>query len=424
MEFVDLISYKKLQKIDPRLFAQVTTVYDMVKETINAIAGCFNNYTMHDIGHSVRVANYMEQLAFGINEADIESRLRSFNAGELAIMLLSALLHDIGMFIRPCDRTNIQNGTINYSDNLTYAGVLKVKHGDEEEAVKEIVRLTHAKRVTEFLEYRFDGGRSISEILKIDDKYSYWEDVGIICRAHGESYDFIKSNLRRSTTKGIYEFNSQYIAIILRIADFLDLDRQRTPMLWYSSMGIEGFSREEWEKHFQISNERKLKPNNDGKMQIYFDGVSSNAKIHRKYLKYIDDLRDELENADLLLNNKDNNIKYHLNLTTKVEDMVNTKGFQYSDLRLNLDYAAITELLMGKNIYGDSKLGLRELIQNSIDACKIIKEVAAKSEEEINPFTEMNSKAQNKSWRKAGYPIIGNCFLPVIIPSLLREKNF
>ena len=65
MEFNNLLSYKTLQTLDPGLFTQVTTVYNMVKETINNIAGCFNTYTMHDIGHSVRVAHYMEQLAFG-----------------------------------------------------------------------------------------------------------------------------------------------------------------------------------------------------------------------------------------------------------------------------------------------------------------------------------------------------------------------
>ena len=59
MEFNDLISYKTLQAIDSNLFSQVNTVYKMVKETINGIAGCFDNYTMHDIGHCVRVAHYM-----------------------------------------------------------------------------------------------------------------------------------------------------------------------------------------------------------------------------------------------------------------------------------------------------------------------------------------------------------------------------
>ena len=144
-------------------------------------------------------------------------------------------------------------------------------------------------------------------------------------------------------------------------------------------MNIDGFSKSEWETHFLISNEKKLKSYYDGKMQIYFDGKSSNAKIHRKYLKYIDNLREELENADTLLNNKDTIEKYKLNITTKIEDLVVTDGFKYSNLRLNLDYAAITELLMGKNIYGDNRLGLRELIQNSIDACKIMKEVKASS---------------------------------------------
>lgn len=212
-------------------------------------------------------------------------------------------------------------------------------------------------------------------MLKIDNKYSYAEDIGMICLAHGENYEYIKSKLRKSVTKGQYEYNQQYIAVLLRIADYLDLDRQRTPMLWFSAMGISGFSKSKWEEHFLISNEKKLKPYYDGKMQIYFDGKSSNAKIHRKYLKYIDNLRDELENADALLNNKDTIQKYKLNITTKIDNLVITDGFQYSDLRLNLDYAAITELLMGKNIYGDNRLGLRELIQNSIDACKIMKEV-------------------------------------------------
>ena len=50
-----------------------------------------------------------------------------------------------------------------------------------------------------------------------------------------------------------------------RIADYLDLDKQRTPMLWFSIMGIEGFSKSEWETHFQISNEKKLKD--------YFDAM-------------------------------------------------------------------------------------------------------------------------------------------------------
>lgn len=386
MQFNDLISYKTLQAIDSNLFSQVNTVYKMVKETINGIAGCFDNYTMHDIGHCIRVAHYMEQLAFGI-DAHKEDRLKEFNAAELAILLLSALLHDIGMFIRPIDREEIKNNKIKHAERLkiTYKGVLEVKKGNVEEAIKEIIRLTHAARVFEFLDCEFEGHQKISNILKIDNNYEYANDVGLICQAHGENYNFLKTQLRSSVTKGMYEYNLQYIAVLLRIADYLDLDKQRTPMLWFSMMDIEGYSRGEWETHFQISNEKKLKQYDDTKMQFYFDGESSDAKIHRKYLKYIDNLRTELENADTLLNNSNAKTKYKLNVTTRIDNLVQTKGFEYSDLRLSLDYAAITDLLMGKNIYGDSKLGLRELIQNSIDACKLIREIDKGKDERPEP---------------------------------------
>ena len=373
MELKDLKSYQALKEMDTLLYTQVSTVYDMVKETINGISGHYNNFTMHDMNHGLRVASYMEQLAFGIDDKQ-EERLNQFTALELALLILSAILHDIGMFIRPEDEKEIKENKIKYSDTLTYAGVFQVKN-DEKETIKEIVRLTHASRISEFIAFDFGDNNSIAKTLKVNNLYAYSDDVVAICKAHGEDYNYLRTELRKQSTKGSYVYNQQYLAVLLRIADYIDLDKQRTPMLWFSMMGIEGFSREEWESHFQIHNEMKLKEYMDGKMQIYFDGESSNAKIHRKYLKYIDGLKIELENADSLLNTLTAKSQYRLNVSTKIDDCVQTKGFQYSDLRLSLDYTAITELLMGKNIYGDSRLGLRELIQNSIDACKLMREV-------------------------------------------------
>lgn len=374
MDLHDLNLYKRLKAADGKLANQVESVCNLVRDTINGISGFFGNYTMHDMNHGFRVAAYMEKLAFGIGD-NADKRAKKFNAMELALMLLSAVLHDIGMFVRKEDEENIPKNNIKYAGSITFEGVMRVKN-DEKEAVKEIVRLTHAARIYEFLDAKLDGsGNTISSILMLNDKYEYAEDVALICRAHGEDYSYIKNNLRDDTTKGEYTYNQQYIAALLRIADYLDLDKQRTPILWFATMGITGFSRDEWEKHFMIQNEKKLKDYIDGKMQIYFDGKSSNAAIHRKYLRYIDELKAELENADDLLNTERSDEKYRLYVSSKIDNCVQTEGFKYSDLRLNLDYSAITELLMGENIYGDSRLGLRELIQNSIDACKLMREI-------------------------------------------------
>lgn len=366
-------SFTVLKVKDSILAGQVELVYNLTKETINGISGCYDNYTMHDMNHGLRVASYMENIAFGIDD-DIDKRANAYNGLELALLILSAILHDIGMFITSQDKRDIKENMIKHNANsITFEGVLKVV-SDEEEAVKEIVRLTHAARIEEFVEYKFQSNQTISDILQLNGKYPYSEDVVAICKAHGEDYSYI-SSMRKELTKGEYTYNLQYLAAILRIADLLDLDRQRTPILWYSLVEIKGYSAEEWEKHFIIQNEKKFKQHFDGKMQIYFDGKSTDAKIHRKYLRFIDQLKEELERADNLLNYKNAIEKYKLFVSTKVDDCVQTEGFKYADLRLNLDYSSITELLMGKNIYGDSRLGLRELVQNSIDACKLMKEV-------------------------------------------------
>lgn len=372
MDLRDLRSYNILMKKDPLLAGQIETVYRLTYETINGIARFYDNYTMHDMNHGLRVAAYMEELAFGLDE-DFDINIEKYNPLELCLIILSAILHDIGMFVRPEDVEEIKNNNIKYTNSLTFDGVFKVSK-NENEAIKEIIRITHAARINEFIDYRFDGNNCIKDVLLVNGHYSYAEDIISICRAHGEDYSYLR-NMRTEITKGSYTYNPQYIAVLLRIADYLDLDKQRTPILWYSIMELNGFSRDEWEKHFIIQNEKKLRKYIDGKLQIYFDGKSSNAKIHRKYLKYIDDIKVELENADALLNTINANKKYAFNVSTKLDDCVQTEGFKYSDLRLTLDYSSITNLLMGQNIYGDSRLGLRELVQNAIDACKLMEEI-------------------------------------------------
>ncbi len=392
MDLRDLKTYQVLKARNSTFVNQIDSIYNITFETINGIAKFYDDYTMHDMSHGLRVATYMEELAFGIDE-DFDKKINEFNDLELALIILSSLLHDIGMFIRPIDESEIKANKIKYTDALTYEGVLNVT-GSEKEAIKEIIRITHAARIKEFIDYDF-GGQTISQILMINDNYSYAEDIVAICKGHGEDYEYIKT-LRTTRTKGNYTYNLQYIAVLLRIADYLDLDKQRTPILWYSMMGIQGFSREEWERHFIIQNEKKLRKYINDKLQIYFDGKSSNAKIHRKYLKYIDDLQIELENADDLLNTLNNDIKYNFNISTKIANLVQTEGFKYSDLRLTLDYTSITTLLMGENIYGNNKLGLREIVQNSIDACQLMQEIKGNNPNIPDPSIRISfSKEKN-----------------------------
>ncbi len=82
---------------DEKIRGQVIDIIEAVAPFLNAINGEFREYTLHDLGHSYRVAKYMDQIALGIKPETIESHKSSFSDFEYALMIISAVLHDIGM---------------------------------------------------------------------------------------------------------------------------------------------------------------------------------------------------------------------------------------------------------------------------------------------------------------------------------------
>jgi molecular chaperone HtpG len=66
--------------------------------------------------------------------------------------------------------------------------------------------------------------------------------------------------------------------------------------------------------------------------------------------------------------------QYSLVYDTTPEINIQTEGYSFSDYKMTLEFRAISSLLMGEKIYGSKSLGLRELIQNSIDACRLRQE--------------------------------------------------
>ncbi|EOS82140.1 hypothetical protein C817_00055 [Dorea sp. 5-2] len=144
----------------------------------------------------------------------------------------------------------------------------------------------------------------------------------------------------------------------------------------YKYLNPTDYSDLEWRQHFDIDNYTKIVLNEKtAQKKILFIGSSKEPAIHRKLLKYFDDINKELLNAVNLCQIFGKDI-YLLNVYPHIINNIKPDGFTFSDYKLELNYKAITNLLMGENIYGDKKYGLREIIQNSIDACKTMEETA------------------------------------------------
>lgn len=92
--------------------------------------------------------------------------------------------------------------------------------------------------------------------------------------------------------------NSQYLAMLLRIADYLDIDEERAPYYLYQYLSPKDYGDMEWRQHFVIENKEKIVIDaKTEKKNIEFYGESSNPDIHRKLLKYFDAINGELKSA-------------------------------------------------------------------------------------------------------------------------------
>lgn len=362
--------YNELKRRESPFMPKIEETYDYAKRMLPEIRIVFRNYTDHDIRHSMKIMEYMYSLVEDI------SRLSEL---DLVLMIYSALLHDIGMIVTPEEEKNIKE----YEHK--YLAIFKeVK--DEKLALQEYVRPIHGKRAQKFINEQM---KEELFIVPNTSNISFKDEVGKICRAHDEEFIWLKGNLKEKVIKEEYTINPQFIAILLRLSDLIDIDATRTPIYLYEIIKPLGYSDLEWKKHFDIQNTHKIVKNEEtGIKVIEFHGTSSNPKVHRKILRYFDYVNEEICN-DVSLSEGFKDKIYRILLRTTIEDRIDTIGFEFSDFKLNLDYNAVTNLLMGENIYGNKRYGLREIIQNSIDACNLMKEIADKKDEymceEYNP---------------------------------------
>lgn len=356
----DLALVKHLKELESPFLSIIQSIYDEVKDLLNnRIQTIFPKYTLHNTGHSFRIISYMNKLV---------DNPSSLNELEITLLICSALLHDIGMAASDEDVHSIKTDSFSFCD-VKFSAMKKIVNEDEGEALQEYIRRIHASLSGKYIREKLKDKLIIPKLANLD----FANELALICESHTQDYDWIKINLREYEVKGDYHFNSQFIACVLRLADILDIDGNRTPYKLYQLIAPKGISDEEWKQHFVISNNDKIIANDKtNQKKIVFHGKVKNPSTHRKILTYIEWVKSELTNSVNLVTGMQP--QYRLIFDTTPEVNIQAEGYTFSDHKMTLQFEAISSLLMGEKIYGNQSLGLRELIQNSIDACRIREE--------------------------------------------------
>lgn len=366
----DTCIYKYLKQKDSQFAVIIDRCYYDVATILNAIPGQYPNYTFHDEGHAYRVCRYMEILAFD-NECKFNT-IEKFNDGELALILLSALFHDTGMYYYFDDYLNEIKGGLFCGQKFNYEKI-KNDYENDLEMIKELTRKHH-----HLLSQKFVNSEPFTGYLKIQN-LDLTEPLGLLCMSHCCDNDFIES-LPDEQYFNEDKYNLKYIATLLRIADALDCDSSRVPVFWFLKNNVKGFSKEEWERHFFITNNLKSRFRTDfnNNLEILFSGNCVKHLAYRSFSNYLSTWLEPLVAFSIDICSTFD-VVHRLYLSRKISNEILTIGFDASDLRLTLNYSTIKNLLMGENIYGDKRAGLREIIQNSIDACCVKKDYYKKS---------------------------------------------
>lgn len=340
----DTVIYKHLfKKQNTHYCSNLKRIESDIASILTRIPAIFSNYTNHDITHSLRIADYMASL--------LPVPIKEYSHTELAIMLISAIFHDVGMSVSETETA------------------LDISKQDE-------IRKTHHIRSEKFV-----LEEAVIDYFKIDTSsdVNFQKLVSLIVRAHGEDFSWIEKNIKGDEEYGADSVNPLFITCLLRLGDYLDFDSRRTPYNLFNYLDLKAQSYEEWRKHFPISNYKKI----NEQRQVYFMGNCEEPEVFHQICRYFENIEKEIKNEKELL--FECSEKYKLDISNEVLNNIKNNKFSSVNLKFNMDYVAITNLLMGENLYADKTVVIRELLQNSIDACLLKKELSAKKSENYTP---------------------------------------
>ena len=296
----------------------------------------FPNFTLHDITHIRNVCNWMTML--------LGNRKEELSACEAAMLLMGACCHDVGMSVSEEQKKEIAE-----------------KVGDSERDQRSYVRKNHhellKKHITPGEWQRLDNkGMLQRKGIRLTDLLN-------LCKSHGENLGNMKVLHNPS-------YDIKICAVLLRLADILDLDSTRAPQHLFEHMGLdspEDFEHEisqlEWVQN--RSGNFSIKDN-----KIILLASYDNPNIEHKVNDYVKWVEKELYNSTVYLSTyngkwSDFRLPYKVDQSDQYTERIGYKG---GDFKITMNQDRIIKLLTGENLYSDSCVFVRELLQNSIDA--------------------------------------------------------
>ena len=364
------------------LLAAIQALSVEASDRIKGMYRYAHQYTLHDDRHSLRVTEIMALI--------LGDSINQLNLIEISLLILSAYFHDQGMVPSKEETENLHNDEefLLFKDNWQIEhpnyqetqNQLESSSRDSEERKRIACLLTEldAATLTDYL--RVTHGERSAELVNSlykNDKRMEIQGVNIspllakLCVAHTYPCGDLnpENGFHYDEQIGTYSINMPFLSALLRLADILDFDRDRTPEILLKNIHFTSeASLNEWEKHrsvegWQISQDL-----------IRFTIRSKHPAYEAAARKYMDWIDRELVTFKEIQRKQPRAIKgKELNLPSivdrsRIEPL--DDAYRAFNLEFSLSRDEVIRLFMTDKLYGSKHLCIRELLQNSLDALR------------------------------------------------------
>lgn len=235
----------------------------------------------------------------------------------------------------------------------------------------EYLRITRADRAERYI---INAGNKFSDILEGTWGNSIADDLASVCRSYCENLDY-SMNLSEEASYYGYNVNLKFASMVLRLADVLHYSDDRINMSYYAEKMLFTYDGAtlHWLDKYGVT--YKIVPNN--LIKIIIDAYCKEPDLYYFLEYHIACINTELEYfMEFSEKYKDKGFldKYYI----PVEKSVDKKSIRYNNKNFEpvqtkgfvLEQKEIIKLLMSIDLYKNKNLCIRELYQNSLDACR------------------------------------------------------
>lgn len=247
--------------------------------------------------------------------------------------------------------------------------------------IGEFLRRHHARLAHEIAFNGIPNGISHGEKIKLAStlNYRFYDLVGFIAKSHNLSLRNAVDRLSKNSKQSDQGIHVPFVMAVLRIADYIQIHSDRAPSdLLKVKKLISPISRGEWNKHHSID---QIHNNHDDPEAIFIDAEPLDAITYESLIFLFTDIQKELDISWSILGEiygRYSDLKLGLNIRRirssldNKNDFIEEKRINYIPevFRFRTAHTQLMELLI-KPLYGNRpEIGIRELLQNSIDAVK------------------------------------------------------